>query len=118
MTSSTPAPREDLAQEQGGCLVRSFLTAKEFQRWCEQRRERVDVLLDCDAVSARRPIDVDAFRSRVLRRGGLCLAPGLKVLAMWDTEGRGVSGALEPCETPLYPEVPQEQGAKCFGLFA
>ena len=31
--------------------------------------------MDCDAVSARKPIDVDLFRQSVLSAGGLCLVP-------------------------------------------
>ncbi|CAJ1363334.1 unnamed protein product [Effrenium voratum] len=55
------------------CPVRSFLCAKDFQRWAEQRGEEVDILLDCDAVSARKVIDVAQWRSSVLRHKGLCL---------------------------------------------
>ncbi|CAK9010713.1 unnamed protein product [Durusdinium trenchii] len=58
---------------QGPCPVRSFLSAKEFQRWSSQQGEQVDILMDCDAVSARKPIDVDLFRQSVLSAGGLCL---------------------------------------------
>lgn len=53
--------------------VRSFLSATEFQRWALRRGEEVHVLLDCDAVGARKHIDVVAFRKSVLRTGGLCL---------------------------------------------
>lgn len=41
-----------------------------------QQGEQIDVLMDCDAVSARKAIDVDYFRQKVLRRGGAVLFGG------------------------------------------
>lgn len=57
----------------GPCLIRSFLTANDFQSWVARTGEHVDVLLDCDAVSARKKMDVDKFRLSVLKGGGVCL---------------------------------------------
>jgi len=57
----------------GPCPVRSFLTAAQFQDWVARTGEAVDILLDCDAVSARKKVDVDKFRHAVLRTHGLCL---------------------------------------------
>lgn len=64
---------EDRDEGLGPCPVRSFLSAEEFQRWALRRGEEMHVLLDCDAVGARKKIDVVAFRKSVLRAGGLCL---------------------------------------------
>lgn len=47
-----------------------------------QQGEQVDVLMDCDAVSARKAIDVDYFRQKVLRRGGAVCLEGLVRFAM------------------------------------
>ena len=44
-----------------------------------QQGEQVDVLMDCDAVSARKAIDVDYFRQKVLRRGGFVVFEGAYV---------------------------------------
>eukprot|EP00927_Polykrikos_kofoidii_P050031 TRINITY_DN43992_c0_g1_i1.p1 TRINITY_DN43992_c0_g1~~TRINITY_DN43992_c0_g1_i1.p1 ORF type:complete len:368 (-),score=41.87 TRINITY_DN43992_c0_g1_i1:74-1177(-) len=59
--------------DQAPRTIRSFLYADDFERWVKVNGEAVDVLLDCDAVSARRKIDTTAFREAVLRSGGICL---------------------------------------------
>ncbi|CAK9011490.1 Putative RNA-binding protein Luc7-like 1 [Durusdinium trenchii] len=70
----------------------------ELKSWLEQ----VDILMDCDAVSARKPIDVDLFRQSVLSAGGLCLVP-TDVVGEW-------TGAVEPGQADLHPEVEEEKG--------
>lgn len=59
--------------EDGFCTFRSFLTAVDFQKWVQKTGERAHVLLDCDAVGARKRMDVAAFRRAAMRAGGICL---------------------------------------------
>jgi len=65
--------RWDDSSEDGFCAFRSFLSAADFQKWVQKTGERAHVLLDCDAVGARKRMDVAAFRRAALRAGGVCL---------------------------------------------
>lgn len=63
----------DQGTECGPCAFRSFLSAPDFQRWVLQHGESAHVLLDCDAVGARKRVDVSSFRRAAMRPGGICL---------------------------------------------
>jgi len=52
---------------------RSFLSAQDFERWVRRSGEAAHILLDCDAVGARKRIDVANFRRAAMRSGGVCL---------------------------------------------
>ncbi|CAE7633475.1 LUC7L [Symbiodinium pilosum] len=79
------------------CPVRSFLSAADFQSWVAQTGEAADVLMDCDAVSARKKIDVDKFRFSVLRPGGVCLVLSnpAKRIAIQKSSSNGTTGLCE-----------------------
>eukprot|EP00933_Yihiella_yeosuensis_P081917 TRINITY_DN9560_c0_g1_i1.p1 TRINITY_DN9560_c0_g1~~TRINITY_DN9560_c0_g1_i1.p1 ORF type:complete len:360 (+),score=45.42 TRINITY_DN9560_c0_g1_i1:89-1168(+) len=67
---------EEAAWEEDGigpCPFRSFLSALDFQRWVARTGQEAHVLLDCDAVGARKRIDVASFRKTALRPDGICL---------------------------------------------
>jgi len=64
---------QDWDDERGPCAFRSFLSAPDFQRWALRSGEAAHVLLDCDAVGARKRVDVAAFRRAALRPDGVCL---------------------------------------------
>lgn len=55
------------------CPFRSFASVSDLEGWVKWSGEAAHVLLDCDAVGARKRIDAAAFRSAVLRTGGVCL---------------------------------------------
>ena len=78
------------------CPVRSFLSASDFQSWVARTGESVDVLLDCDAVSARKKMDVDKFRLSVLRAGGVCLVLSnpAKRIAIHKPPGNGTADTV------------------------
>lgn len=59
--------------DQGRWEIRSFLSAADFQDWALRRGTPAHVVLDCDAVGARKHLDVNAFRLAAMRPGGLCL---------------------------------------------
>mmetsp|Transcript_34165 Transcript_34165/g.98504 ORF Transcript_34165/g.98504 Transcript_34165/m.98504 type:complete len:195 (+) Transcript_34165:2-586(+) len=83
----------DQGEQLGPCVVRSFLSASEFQAWARDRGEPAHVLLDCDAVGARRKIDVAAFREAALRPGGVCLVlsnPAKRTAIMKRREASGL----------------------------
>jgi len=63
----------DQGDDEGPCEFRSFLSAADFQEWAQHHGEAAHVLLDCDAVGARKKMDVALFRSASMRLGGVCL---------------------------------------------
>lgn len=64
---------QDWDDEFGPCAFRSFLSAQDFQRWSARQGEAAHILLDCDAVGARKRMDVSAFRRAAMRQDGICL---------------------------------------------
>lgn len=56
-----------------GPTIRTFPSAVDFEEFVRRSGERAHVLLDCDAVGARKKLDVAAFRASVLQSGGVCL---------------------------------------------
>eukprot|EP00811_Abedinium_folium_P034539 NODE_7412_length_1580_cov_7.108052.p1 GENE.NODE_7412_length_1580_cov_7.108052~~NODE_7412_length_1580_cov_7.108052.p1 ORF type:complete len:421 (-),score=123.32 NODE_7412_length_1580_cov_7.108052:148-1410(-) len=61
------------AAEQRGCRFRSFDSTSALSAWIKRTGESAHVLLDCDAVGARRRLDINRFRRTVLLPGGVCL---------------------------------------------
>mmetsp|Transcript_98332 Transcript_98332/g.273504 ORF Transcript_98332/g.273504 Transcript_98332/m.273504 type:complete len:327 (+) Transcript_98332:158-1138(+) len=66
---------QDWDDERGpcACAFRSFLSAPDFQRWALRNGEEAHILLDCDAVGARKRVDISAFRRAAMRSDGICL---------------------------------------------
>lgn len=56
-----------------GPTIRTFPSAVDFEEFVRRSGERAHVLMDCDAVGARKKLDVAAFRASVLQSGGVCL---------------------------------------------
>jgi len=60
-------------EDHAPCTFRSYLSAVDFQKWSSRTGELAHILLDCDAVGARKRVDIANFRKAVLRAGGICL---------------------------------------------
>jgi len=58
---------------QRGCHFRSFSSISDLFSWVKLSGEAAHVLLDCDAVGARKRLDIHKFRKTTLRMGGICL---------------------------------------------
>lgn len=60
--------------ERRPCEFKMFLSALDYQDWVlSTGGEAAHVLLDCDAVGARKRIDVISFRKAALKPNGICL---------------------------------------------
>lgn len=94
-------------EKSGPCAFRSFLSATDHQRWAVRNGEAAHILLDCDAVGARKRVDVSAFRRAAMRQDGICLVlsnPAKRTVIVKRQSSTGGSGqdGLRVLEQQVY----------------